>query len=117
MCSILMAIPKSCNDRIRQSMNVLCLVVDRLQAAYLGCYGNAWIETPAFDHLASESFVFDQAVLDSPHLELLANSFWRGTHPLGQAADCPSLPQLLRQRGLDTALITDDAALAGHPLA
>ena len=33
-------------------MNVICLVIDGLQAGYLGCYGNSWLPTPGFDQLA-----------------------------------------------------------------
>ena len=37
--------------------NILCLAVDRLNADFLGAYGNAWVETPAFDALAAESIL------------------------------------------------------------
>ena len=54
-------------------MNAICLVFDRLHAGYLGAYGNSWIETPAFDRLASQSFLFDRALIDSPELPLLVS--------------------------------------------
>ncbi len=38
-------------------MNAICIIVDRLQAGYLGPYGNTWIDTPSFDRLASQSFL------------------------------------------------------------
>ena len=41
-------------------MNAIIVAIDRLHAGYLGCYGNAWILTPAFNRLAAEGFVFDQ---------------------------------------------------------
>ncbi len=50
--------------------NIICLAVDRLHAAYLGAYGNTWINTPALDRLAAESFLLDRAIIDSPRLEV-----------------------------------------------
>jgi arylsulfatase A-like enzyme len=90
--------------------NSICLVVDRLQAAYLGCYGNAWIATPSFNRLAAEGFVFDQALIDSPNLEDLYRAYWRGTHalqPTGERGNEP-LPRLLAKSGVATTLLTDE---------
>ena len=39
-------------------MNLLVIVSDTLRWDYLGAYGNAWIETPNLDKLASESALF-----------------------------------------------------------
>ena len=66
-------------------MNAICLVIDRLHRGFLGAYGNTWIETPAFDRLAAESFVFDQMLVDSPRLGPLYRSFWQGLHALAPA--------------------------------
>ena len=63
-----------------------CLVIDRLQHGFLGAYGNTWIETPAFDRLAAESFVFDQMLIDSPQLGSLYRSFWQGRHALAPSS-------------------------------
>ena len=100
-------------------MNAICLVVDRLHAGYLGAYGNSWIETPALDRLASQSVVFDQALVDSPQLERLYRSYWQGWHALCPAPpeSRPTLAALLRQAGVTTALLTDEPQVARHPLA
>jgi arylsulfatase A-like enzyme len=101
-------------------MNAICLVFDRLHAGYLGAYGNTWIETPAVDRLASQSFLFDQALIDTPDLNRLYNSYWQGRHallPEISPADCPSLPGRLRELGVATALVTDDPSIARHQLA
>ena len=68
-------------------MNAICLIVDRLNAGYLGSYGNAWTETAHFDRLAAESFVFDQVLVDSPDVGLLYRSYWQGWHAM--RADVP----------------------------
>lgn len=102
-------------------MNAVCLIVDRLHSGYLGCYGNAWVRTPAFDRLACESFVLDQAVIDSPDLALLYRAYWRGLHALApesagglEPADgWQSLPRALGESGVVTSLLTDDAEVAG----
>ncbi len=100
-------------------MNAICLVVDRLHAGYLGAGGNTWIETPAFDRLAAESFLFDQALVDTPGLEALYGSYWQGRHALlwRNAEDCPTLPGLLREAGVNTTLLTDERLLREHALA
>jgi hypothetical protein len=101
-------------------MNAICLVIDRLHVGYLGAYGNCWIETPAVDRLASAAVVFDQALIDSPRLESLYRSYWRGWHALCPAAPAegrPTLPALLGDAGVSTTLLTDEQAVARHPLA
>ena len=54
------------SSRRRKSMaevrNVICVVIDGLQPAFLGAYGNTWIATPDLDRLAAESFVCDTAL-------------------------------------------------------
>ncbi|HEY1068570.1 MAG TPA: sulfatase-like hydrolase/transferase, partial [Pirellulales bacterium] len=109
---------------------VVCLVVDRLHAGYLGSYGNAWIETPELDRLAAESTVFDSAFVARPTLEsLYPNALWLGRHPLeelpagvdpeawaaagglwGEAAGgWEPLPATLQRHGVETILVSDDA--------
>ena len=61
--------------------NILCLTVDRLNADFLGAYGNTWIETPAFDALAAESVLFDSFYGTSLDLSTLFRAFWRGESP------------------------------------
>jgi hypothetical protein len=101
-------------------MNILCLVVDRLHAGYLGALGNSWIETPHFDRLASQSLLFEQALVDCPQLDLLYRSYWHGWHamcPQPPAADRPSLVELAGQQDMHTILMADDSEIAGLPLA
>ena len=69
-------------------MNAICMVIDRLHAGYVGAYGNSWIETPAIDRMAAESFLFDQALVDTPQLETLYRSYWQGWHAM-----CPPPPE------------------------
>lgn len=98
-------------------MNAICLVIDRLHAGYLGAYGNGWIETPAFDRLAAESFLFDQMLIDTPQLQPLYRSYWQGSHALAGADDRLTLPAALRASGVHTALLSDEDAVYRHPLA
>jgi arylsulfatase A-like enzyme len=100
-------------------MNAICLVFDRLHAGYAGAYGNSWIETPAFDRLASQAFLFDRALIDSPELDKLYRSYWQGWHALCPAVPeaRPSLAALLRGTDVTTVLLTDEPQVARHPLA
>ncbi len=101
-------------------MNVICLVVDRLHTGHLGAYGNSWIETPAFDRLAGQAFTFDQVLIDSPRLESLYRSYWQGWHamcPQEPPQHRPTLCAMLREAGINTALLTDEQVVASHPSA
>lgn len=99
-------------------MNTICLVIDRLHNGYVGAYGNSWIETPTLDRLAFESVVFDQYLIDSPRLDQLYRSLWQGRHPLEpDAAGQPTLAEELNRAGVASMLLTDEPAVAEHPLA
>lgn len=102
-------------------MNAIVVVVDRLHAGYLGCYGNTWVATPELNRLAVESFVFDQAIIDCPSLHEIYSSFWTGSHLFERRrAASPAalgLPTLLGKAGVGTTLISDDPLMGEHPLA
>ena len=101
-------------------MNAICLVIDRLHAGCVGAYGNAWIQTPHLDALAAESFLFDQALIDSPALEGLYRSYWHGWHAVRRnrpPADRPTLLELLDGAGVSGTLLSDEPAVSRYPLA
>src|SRR5579863_1836178 len=106
-------------------MNIIVLVVDRLHAGFLGCYGNAWIATPHFNRLAGQSFVFDHAFVDHHDLAELCRSWWTGTHHLEREGspeaqtpnDLPMLIERFGASGFATTCLTDEPLVAGHPLA
>lgn len=105
-----------------EERSAICLVIDRLSAAYVGALGNTWIRTPAFDRLAAQSLVFDRAMIDSPALDALYTSFWTGTaawhaKSAAEAVGEQSLAGWCRTRGIPTLLVTDDGNIAAHPLA
>jgi len=102
-----------------QIRSAIVLVIDGLGAGYLGPYGNTWIETPSLNRLAAESFLFEQALIDTPRLDRLYRSYWQGTHamcPDAPSGSPPSLPSLFEEAGVATALLTDEPVLDGHPL-
>lgn len=93
-------------------MNAVVLVVDRLQAAYLGCYGNSWVGTPQLDRLAADSLVFDCAFLDRPGIEPYYRACCTGLHAW-QRID-PGQPGVLQQlsdRGVRLLCLTDETLL------
>ncbi len=101
-------------------MNAICLVIDRLHAGYLGCYGNSWISTRNFDRLAADGFLFDQALIESPDLAVQYASMTSGCHVVRRAKQHPAEPLLierLNNANINTALITDDPDVARMPWA
>ena len=100
--------------------SAICLVIDRLSAAYVGALGNTWIHTPAFDRLAAESIVFDRAMIDSPAIAEVYHSYWTGEPAWQNAArdwtSASTMAQVCRNRSLPTVLVTDDEDIATQPL-
>lgn len=99
-----------------QPKKIVVVVIDRLRAAAVGAYGAAWCDTPAMDYLASESILFDHALITSQRLDSLYRSYWNGEHPLAPAPR-PSLPAQLAAAGYATTLLTDEPEVADHALA
>ncbi len=99
--------------------NALVFIIDRLHSGFVGAYGNTWIASPELNRLAADGFLFDRAMIDSPGLEQLYHSYWQGIHAVAQKADdaAASLPRDLAAAGYTTVLLTDDRAVAQHPLA
>jgi hypothetical protein len=89
--------------------SAVCLVIDRLRARSLGCYGNSWYETPSFDRLAVESTVFDQCLADALEPRSLCRSWWLARHairpPHGDETGNSWLALL--SETVDTILVTD----------
>ncbi|MEX2027531.1 MAG: hypothetical protein WEH44_09520, partial [Pirellulaceae bacterium] len=83
--------------------SAVVIVVDRLGAAYLGPYGNTWLDTPALNALASRSLVCETVLAESPRLEDAYRSYWRDLRPAA-----------LADRGVSSALVTDEPLVAEH---
>ncbi|MFN4258047.1 MAG: sulfatase-like hydrolase/transferase [Gemmataceae bacterium] len=105
-------------------MKVLLFNIRGLRPAFLGCYGNEWIETPAFDQLAAEGIVLDWHYADHP--DPAAAPSWRtGCYHLPPLPGEPAarndssvdVIKLLQQRGVVAWLIHDPRRPALPPLA
>ncbi|MCC6416751.1 MAG: sulfatase-like hydrolase/transferase [Gemmataceae bacterium] len=98
-------------------MRVLVLNAEALNLAYLGCYGNEWVNTPTLDRLAAEGVVFDRHFGDSPGAPRTA---WTGRYAFPAPPDAPparpgpDLPTLLQAEEVPFALV-NEANAAGEP--
>jgi hypothetical protein len=97
--------------------NAIVLVIDRLQAGFLGPYGNTWIDTPSFNRLAAESALFEFAFTDSTDLSVVYRSMWAGLHAMSDPRPIPGLAEIALAGGIRTVLITDEPQVVDHPLA
>jgi arylsulfatase A-like enzyme len=96
-------------------MNVIVVICNSLHLGFLGAYGNAWIETPHLDRLASEGVVFDHHFPENLTTLPTRRSWWTGRYGFpdvdsGWTALRPDeaiLPDLLWDKGVRTALISD----------
>jgi arylsulfatase len=93
--------------------DVLLITVDTLRADQLGAYGSALGASPNVDALAARSVVFERAVaaasVTAPAHASIMTSRWVREHSVGwlngptQLVDSPTLAQLFRDSGYDTA--------------
>jgi arylsulfatase A-like enzyme len=81
-------------------MRIILITIDGLQPAYLGPYGNEWVETPNLDRWAADGVVFDQHFADVPTVEAARQSWWSGRHAGLSATNEPNLLESLRQAGV-----------------
>jgi arylsulfatase A-like enzyme len=96
-------------------MNVIVVVCNSLHLGFLGPYGNGWIETPHLDRLAAEGIVFDHHYPENLTTLPTRRSWWTGRYGFPDPAqgwtplriDEPILPDLLWDKGVQTALISD----------
>lgn len=81
-------------------MKILVLHIRGLRPAFLGCYGNDWVDTAALDRLAADSVVFDQHHADN----LDERTSWTGQYhypgPTKTDHASADLPALLEQAAL-----------------
>jgi arylsulfatase A-like enzyme len=97
------------------TMNVIVVVCNSLHLGFLGAYGNAWIETPCLDRLASEGVVFDHHFPENLTTLPTRRSWWTGRYGFADPEqgwtplrpDERILPDLLWNQGVRTAFISD----------
>ncbi len=96
-------------------MNVVVIACNGLHLGFLGAYGNSWIETPHLDRLAAEGVVFDNHFPENLTTLPTRRSWWTGRYGFADPdsgwtplrPDERILPDLLFDRGVRTALISD----------
>ena len=93
--------------------NLLVLLADDLSGCDLGCYGNRDVNTPNLDRLASDGARFERAYAAVGMCQPSRSSLFTGLYPNRHGAlgfgpirdDVATWPELLRARGVTTALI------------
>lgn len=61
--------------------NVLVIMCDQLRKDFLGCYGNAYVNTPNIDSIAAEGLTFDQCFVNNPICMPNRMSMFTGMYP------------------------------------
>ncbi len=102
--------------------DVLLVSIDTLRADRVSCYGNERATTPFLDRIASEGVRFDAAHAPATNTTPSHMSMFTGLDPMTHgvhtarpsnkptaalSADVPTLPQILRRAGWQTAAFTD----------
>jgi arylsulfatase A len=99
--------------------NIIFVLADDLGWAELGCYGNAFNETPNLDKVAQEGVLFNQAYAAAPVCSPYRAAFLTGQHPArlnildylrpNSANALPAgelaLPEILRSNGYRTGMV------------
>ena len=99
--------------------SAVVLNIDGLGAKYLGPFGNTWIETPAFNQLATESYLLDNVYASFSNSWKTLEAQLQGKDAMGNQLKslCGSdLLQVLDANGVRTNLLTDDADFVDQPI-
>ena len=108
------------------SPNVFLVTIDTLRADHVRCYGDEHIQTPALDSLAKDGFRFQQAFTPSPITNtshatiltgLLPSSHGVTDFAVALAASHPTLAELLKKKGYQTAAFVGAVILDSKTLA
>lgn len=89
-------------------MRCIWIVVQRLQPAFVSCYGSEWLDTFTLDRLATEGVVFDQCYVDRASPVAVRRSWFTGRHGFGGSSRTPGLLRLLWEQGVRTVFIGDE---------
>jgi uncharacterized sulfatase len=100
------------------NMNLLFVIIEDCNAGVWGCYGNPICKTPNLDRFSRTAVQFDAAYVQAVCCNPSRSSFLSGLRPLSSGvwnnsqvmserlpAGTPTLPELLKKRGLHTAVI------------
>jgi arylsulfatase A-like enzyme len=96
-------------------MKAIVVIVRGLQAGALGCYGNSWVDTLAFDTLAAKGVVFDWHFAENTDPVAVHRTWRSGRYHLPRdnatavAERVPDLLAALCEREIHTCLIVDES--------
>jgi len=94
--------------------NVLVIMCDQLRKDFLGCYGNAYVNTPNIDSIAAEGLTFDQCFVNNPICMPNRMSMFTGMYPhnhgmwtngLMPTQELPTIADAFKQAGYETCSI------------
>ncbi|MCA9198531.1 MAG: hypothetical protein KDA87_13380 [Planctomycetales bacterium] len=91
------------------NQKTIVLSLDGLGAGFLGPYGNTWIETPAWNRLASQSVLFENAFAHSADVSSFQNACWSND----KDGSSPNLWQRVAAE-LETVLVSDALNFQDH---
>ena len=101
--------------------NVVLFTFDTTRADFLGCYGKTEARTPHLDRLASEGFLFENAMASNPVTQAAHSTILTGVYPMVHGVrdnllfrlpeERDTLAELLQARGYATG-----AAVGGFPM-
>ena len=91
--------------------SAVVVVIDRLNAPFLGPYGNTSIETPMLNEMAAGALLVEQAITNSLDLDAVYRAYFGirqapGSSRIATGGLLPRLP-----KGVKTVLLTDDATM------
>ena len=89
--------------------NLIVIVIDGLQTGYLAPYGNAWVPTPTWCELASQSLLLEWNYVDSSDLASTYQAYWSGLPAISSGGwrTADRLMRRLDEAGIKAFCVTD----------
>lgn len=100
---------------MNKKKNLIMITIDSLRADHLGCYGYSKSISPNIDKFAENSLLFKDAIANGSSTRVSVASTLTSNYPFGLNSSSPTLAEVLKEEGYQTAAFNPNARLVSGP--